>query len=506
MRFLKKYNLPLGIFFLLSLLYFTIRISTLLQLPIFTDEAIYIRWAQVGSQDANWRFISLTDGKQPLFTWLVMLTVRIFSDPLFAGRIVSVFAGFLTLIGLFFLTYELFRKYKIALISSVLYVFYPFALVYDRMALYDSSVGTFAVWGLYCIVLLVRYIRLDVALLLGIVSGLGVLNKTNGFFTVYLLPFSLILFNWKNDKRIVRFLKWLGLSIIAVILTYGIYAILRLSPFFYIIGQKNALFVFPFKEWLQHPFTFFWGNLWAGMRDWLIRYFSFPFLILTVISFVIQRKYFKEKLLLLIWCTVPFFALALFGNTLYPRYIFFMTLSLLPLVAFSLHELFFTFRYRMIGLAVTIPFLLIPLWTFLMVLIDFPHSPIPASDRDQYNNDWPSGVGIKESIAFLKEKERGNHITLFTQGTFGLMPYAYEIYTKDESDRFTIKGIWPIEHQPPKDLLNSAKKGSTYVVFYQPCVVCEFPGAAPDTWPITEIKRYKKVDVDRYLILYKVNP
>ncbi len=505
MYYLKRYSWPVGISFLLISIYFITRLTTLLSLPIFTDEAIYIHWAQVASQDANWRFISLTDGKQPLFIWMAMISVRLFSDPLFAGRIVSVFAGFFTIIGLFSLTNELFKSKKIAIVTSALYVFYPFSLVYDRMALYDSLVGTFAVWGLYLVILLVRYIRLDIALLLGIVSGLGVLNKSNGFFTLYLIPLSLLLFSWKDKKVFKKFFKWGALCVVAILLTYSMYAILRLSPFYYIIGQKNAIFVYPFKEWLQHPFTYFWGNLWVGMRDWLIRYLSYPFLLLTILSFVVKKEYFKEKLLLFTWFAAPFFALALFGNTLYPRYIFFMTLSLLPLVALALYEMYFMIKNKAIASILIVTFLIVPLWTFFQVLTDFAHAQIPKSDRDQYNNDWPSGTGIKESIKFLKNLEKGKRITLYTQGTFGLMPYAYEVYTRKD-DSFIVKGIWPVEDAPSTEIITTAKKMPTYIAFYQPCHLCEFPGDAPDSWPLEEKVRYKKVNVDRYLIIYKVNP
>ena len=58
---------------LLGALFAATRLTHLATLPIFTDEAIYIRWSQIGMRDANWRFISLTDGKQPMFTWIMMI-------------------------------------------------------------------------------------------------------------------------------------------------------------------------------------------------------------------------------------------------------------------------------------------------------------------------------------------------------------------------------------------------------------------------------------------------
>src|SRR3989344_7532028 len=90
-------------------LYLLTRLTNLTQLPVFTDEAIYIRWSQIGAQDANWRFISLTDGKQPLFTWVIMALLRFVpADPLFVGRLASVLTGAASLVGMWFLALELF--------------------------------------------------------------------------------------------------------------------------------------------------------------------------------------------------------------------------------------------------------------------------------------------------------------------------------------------------------------------------------------------------------------
>jgi 4-amino-4-deoxy-L-arabinose transferase-like glycosyltransferase len=180
--------------------YFISRLTNLTDLPIFTDEAIYIRWAQIGGNDPEWRFISLTDGKQPLFVWGIMAALRIFSDPLFAGRIVSVAAGFLSLIGIGVLAGTLFKNIKIGCIASLLYLTSSFSLMYDRLALMDSLLATFSIWSLYLLVLTVRHIRLDTALLLGMTIGGAVLTKTSGFISVYLMPFAALLFDFKQKN------------------------------------------------------------------------------------------------------------------------------------------------------------------------------------------------------------------------------------------------------------------------------------------------------------------
>ncbi len=502
MGYLKKYSFEVIIASIITLLYFTPRLAKIFDLPIFTDEAIYIRWAQIAFNDANWRFISLTDGKQPLFIWIIVLMMRFISNPLLAGRIVSVIAGFFTLTGLFFLGREAFKNRYIGLISSFLYVIYPFALVYDRMALYDSLVGTFAIWGLFLTIKLARTANLNYAIFLGVIGGLGVLNKTSGFFVVYLLPFSLILFDYKKKLDIRPILRFIILSAFSAAIVFGIYSILRLSPFFYIISQKDATFIYPFQEWIKHPITYFWDNLWVGQRDWFLKYFTIPFTVLVLVSFIAEKKYFKEKLLLIAWFFVPFIALALFGKTLYPRYILFMTLSLIPLVSYATYYIMKKMDSLILKIAFMSAIILVALYKDYFILNNFHKAPIPQSDVSQYYTDWPSGYGIQETINYLKQTEK-NKVMLYTQGTFGLMPDAYTIYLHDDP-QFDIKGIWPINSDIPEELIVSSKSFSTYIVFYQECSQCPGKGIAPDSWQLREVLRIKKLAPDAWLTLYKI--
>ena len=501
MDFFRKHKLEFFVLALLVIVYLFSRFYSILSLPIFTDEAIYIRWAQIAKQDANWRFISLTDGKQPMFIWLMMISLRFIQDPLLAGRVVSVGAGFFTLIGMYFLGREIFKNNKIGLISSALYVIFPMSLVYDRMALYDNLVGTFAVWSLFLIILLVRRIRLDIALILGMMVGGGVLTKTNAFFNIYLLPLSLILFNWteKNTKK--RLIKWLGLAAIAVIIAYCFYSILRLSPYFYIITEKNANFVYPLKDWLEHPFTFFIGN-WKAFWDWTNRYLTWPLLALAVGSFFISKSFLREKIVLFLWFIIPIVALGLFGKTLFPRFIFFMILPLLPLIAFSLVNIYTKFKMLYIFLIFLFLVFMLAFKTDYLILNDFANAHIPVSDTNQYLTDWPAGGGIKKSIEFFEKEAKKGKIYIATQGTFGLMPYALEIYLVNNPN-IKIDGYWPVGDVIPTKIIEESKKMPTYFLFYQPCSSCVYPGAAPVQWNLNPILRIKGAG-DNYTSIYRI--
>src|SRR5579862_5257530 len=183
MRSLRGYQLVAFSFVGLIILYAFTRLYHLAAfLPIFTDEAIYLHWSQVALTDANWRFISLTDGKQPMYVWIALVFLKFIHDPLYAGRLVSVFAGFFSMIGIFFLGRELFKNTKIGLLASLLYVLYPFALLYDKLAMYDSLVAMFMIWIFYFTVLLARNVRLDLGMILGILIGFGMLTKSDADF------------------------------------------------------------------------------------------------------------------------------------------------------------------------------------------------------------------------------------------------------------------------------------------------------------------------------------
>lgn len=503
MDFFKRHRIEFLVLAILTIVYFASRFYSILAMPIFTDEAIYIRWAQIAKQDANWRFISLTDGKQPMFIWLMMISLRFIQDPLLAGRIVSVGAGLMTLVGMYFLGREVFKSNKVGLASSALYVIFPMALVYDRIALYDSLVGTFTVWALFLIVLLVRRVRLDAALILGMVAGGGVLTKSNAFFSVYLLPFSLILFDWRGKDLKNRIAKLIFFAVIAVAITYGFYFILRLSPFFHIIAEKNSIFVYTFRDWLDHPLNFFIGNL-RSFWDWMNRYLTWPLIVLAAGSFIVKKPFFREKLVLFLWFIIPIVALGIFGKTLYPRFIFFMVLPLLPLVAFSLVNIHLKFKKLYLFIAFCFLIFSLAFKTDYLILTDFAKSGIPFSDRGQYQVDWPSGGGVKESVRLFEDEAKKGKIFIGTQGTFGLMPFAYEIYLI-KNPNITIEGFWPVDGPIPQKVLDMSKKMPTYFVFYQPCPNCKVIGEAPIGWEQLElVYKFKKGYGVRYFSVYRV--
>ena len=127
-------------------IYFFTRFQHLTSIPVFGDEAIYIRWSQIIKSVETLRFIPVTDGKQPLFMWVLAGALKFFDDPLVAGRTISIFAGFGTMISLFFasvfianfsskslniktfLADSIQKNHGLGLLSAFIYALLPFAL------------------------------------------------------------------------------------------------------------------------------------------------------------------------------------------------------------------------------------------------------------------------------------------------------------------------------------------------------------------------------------------
>ena len=459
--------------------------------PMFTDEAIYVHWAQQGFFEPAMRLTSLSDGKQPLFIWFVSLAMNWIGNPLLAGRLVSVASGIVTLWGLYLLTLELFKKRITGLIAVWLYVFWPLAVIHNRFALFETLTGTFFVWGLYLSVILARQLKTETALELGLVFGGGMLTKTSGFVSLSLLP-TTILFLERIPKNIFR---WILLLVITSGLGLVYYAILLLSPDFGFINAKNTIFLYNVPEVLGRQFfTIFFRNL-SRFIPWVFSYFSWPWVILALLSVFLKRSR-KETFFLWLSFLLPFFALAALGKLVYPRYLFFFSLALLPLIAETLVWIKDVFRADKTSyLLIALSFIFAGFADY-KILTDFARAPIPSIDLFQYVNGWPAGGGVKEIVDFLQKEANKGLIYVYTEGVYGSLPTtALDIYFRDEG-HIKHRSFSDIPESVPQEILASAQKAPVYIVFNQT--------QKPPKWPISLVAHYQKGTGNWYISLYRL--
>jgi len=483
------------LFFLYALLilifFFFSRLVSLLKIPIFTDEAIYLRWSQIASYDPSWRFISLTDGKQPLFMWVTMVVMRIIKDPLLAGRLVSVFSGLGTILGLFLLSKEIFKKDSVGFYSSLIYLVLPLTLLYDKLALVDTMLTMFGVWSLFLAIKLARDPRLDYSLLLGATLGFAYLTKSPAVFFL-ILSFLAVIFS--SRKNIFKFLVYCFLS---TLISQGFYNILRLSPLMFMIAQKNSFFVRSFSEVRAEPFVLFWGNL-KGLKNWLIGYFSWPLIILSLVGLVFKiKENFRENFYLLAWFFGPIIAYGLFAKVMYPRYILFFAPALIIMIASSLDTFSLLVKNKLLFFILCF-LIFIPTLHVSFDLIKNPvYAQIPLADQGQFFDSQFAGGGIKEVVAYFQKESQNKKITLYTEGTFGLLPFSIELYFYDNPN-MKIVGIWPLD-KIPSEKIKYEKGRENYIIINETQQI-------PREWPLEKILEVRKGKSNKYLRLFKILP
>jgi len=476
-RFTIKDVLLLGV---AKILYLVTRMYNLKLLPIFTDEGIYIRWAKVAWHDASWRFISLTDGKQPLQTWGTIPFLKLFpTDSLLAGRLFAVFTGMFALLGIFFLLYYLFGK-KTAFIGVFLYVFSPYFLFYDRMALVDSGVNAAFIWIVLFTLLLVNTMRLDVALIYGIVAGAALLTKSSAqMFLSVAFGASFFVFDYKK-KKVQGLISYLLLWGVAFVLAQVIYNVQRLSPYMHYVAQKNTTFVMSFSDFFAHPFEVLFSNLQTipyyvfSESGWIIIPFAFGGLFLLFRKNI--RLFFFFSLLLF----VPYLGIAAMTRVLFPRYIIFFCSIFTILTAYVLGRiknirLFIALISLIIGVLIVFQY---PMWT------DYSKIMFPDTDKGQYVIGPNVGLGMDEIIAFAREKSKEKPVRIIAEGDFGLTGDMLSVFV-NEGERIYIQGYWPLnlaalqKHQP--DL----NKEYIYIVTAHELNY-------PAEWPMKKLREYFK--------------
>lgn len=463
-------------FIFLIFLFFITRLLNLELLPIFGDEGIYIRWAKTAWYDASWRFISLTDGKQPLQVWATIPLLKLFPNNAFlAGRLFSVFSGFFSLIGLFALLFYLFGK-RAAFLGVIFYLFTPYFLFYDRMALTDSAVNAAFIWIFFFSVLLARSQRLDVSLIFGLVSGLCLLTKSSVRLFLALSGLAPVILK-KNFKKLINFYF---LFLITVSISLVIYNIQRLSPFFHYISLKNKTFVMTWGEFIKAPFSFFFHNI------KIIPYYSFSEMgyILGLIGifglFSLYKKNQKLAFYITLWIVLPYLLLSFFSKVIFPRYLIFFASLFLILAAYKVSS--FKDKIKLIT-AMGIFFVSIIYFDYT-ILFTPKNIPFPEIDRGQYIEGITAGWGVKEIVQYARKKAKEKPVILLAEGNFGVIGDMLEVFI-NKDDKIMVKGYWPLNK---KSLSENIKQLTDHYVF----VVFSHRQSFPKDWPIKLIKRFDK--------------
>lgn len=465
MNFFKEHRSEILIFLSLGLIYFITRLYNLLSLPIFTDESIYIYWAKyIAVNHSHW-FMSLIDGKPPLLIWAIaaLLTVLPQNSYLLAGRLPSVFAGLISLVGVYYLAVLLFRSKRIGIISGLFYILSPFTLFYDRMALFDSLLTAMLIWSVYFAVKTGISFKMRDAIWWGIFLGLAFLAKPTAIIFLIITPVYMIMFS--DIKKFKQNLKKISLLIIIMFLvSQVINNVQRLSNTFPLAAVKDAQFQLPLKDFLMNPFQLLGGNLHAFF-SWIISYYTLPVFLLGIFCFVFLFRFeFKKALIILSLWLIPISIFALVGREIFPRYILFTTLYFFIPIACAVDKIlsFKKRNYAVFGI-VLVGIIFYSSVSFSFRILKSPATaPFPLTDLQQYVTQHPSGYGLDKVFAFLHNEEKQGRINVMTQGTFGLYPYAFYLEFWNDP-KVNVLGRWPLDKIDP-DMIQISKTQKLFII------------------------------------------
>lgn len=394
------------------------------------------------------RFLPLQDGKQPLFMWTMIAPLKILPDPLIAGRIVSVFSGLGTLVGVAVLSYLLFksppsleasegRGKKMAIVASAIYALSPYAFFFDRLSTADSMLAMFGVWTFIFSYLAVTKTRLDYAMLAGFALGGAWLTKSPALFFALLLPTL-----WLFTDSIKKLKKIIPLTLVTVIIGYGMYNILRLGPNFHQLAARNADYVYPlthiFQDWLNPFKTFLLMSF-----EWIWMMGPFSIIVLWLLSYFINWKKDRKILLVLtVWFLGPIFVQAEFAKVFTARYIFFTIPYLFILAAGAFNSGHYK-KIRVLGLI----FILFSLHSIIYnnyLLTDPQKADMHRSERSGYLEEWTAGQGTREVADFIRKEAENipanKKVVVGTEGYFGTLPDGLQIYF-DKNPKVLIIGV-----------------------------------------------------------------
>lgn len=416
------------------------------------------------------RFLPLSDGKQPLFMWVVIPFLKFIRDPLFAGRLVSVLSGFGTLIGIFVASFLLFSKsmqkdletngIKVSLLSGFIYAISPYSFFFDRLSLADSMLSMFGIWTFIFSYLAISTERLDFAMIAGFSLGGAWLTKSPALFFALLLP---TLWIFAKSKKSLP--KVVALTFVTIVIGYAMYNVLRLGPNFHQIALRNLDYVYPYSHILTSPL-----DPLKPYADRILEYYRmmgpWPILLLLIVSYFVNWKENWKKLLVLsAWFAGPIFVVSEFSKTMTARYAFF-TLPFVIIIASAALLTKSKLLQRIVAFFVLV-FIFLSIKFDYLLLMRPEYSNLPRSERSGYLEEWTAGQGIKDISVYLKQKfiqDPNKKIVVGTEGYFGTLPDGLQIYMQDVPG-ITVIGVGLDFTKIPMSLIESQKSGNdTYFV------------------------------------------
>jgi 4-amino-4-deoxy-L-arabinose transferase-like glycosyltransferase len=393
----------------LSILYFVFRLINLTKLPIFNDEAIYLDWGWRETHRAGFLYYSLYDAKQPLLMWIFGIAESIISDPLFAGRFVSVVTGFLTLIGVYKLARYSFKE-KVALVSVLFYIVIPIFSFYDRQALMESSIAAVGIWSCFFLLKSLKENSLVFSALSGITLGIGFFIKSSSlvFIFSYVLIIIVYIFFSKKIQIVNHFFTMAGFFLISI-------SLLLINPQFWDTLASNSRYSLTVNELLNFPIGHWFNSLFVNIQIAFFHTTPLFFLIgLAGIVYILAKKKIFNNLFLLFFLlsfSIATFLVRVPTDRYLISFLPFLVIPVSYVIIFVLHKnknlgAIFVFIIFVIPLCLTLLEIVNPIDYFLLT---GRYTPFGNSG---YLQGATSGYAVNDAIAYFQKTSESSKIII----------------------------------------------------------------------------------------------
>jgi len=446
----KKIWLFIVIFTLIGL-----RFVNVLRRPLYLDEGIYMSWAESMTRSRDNAYISLSDGKTPLFYWTISWLDHLIGNYLLTGRLISIISGLITALSWSVIFYFSFN-FKKSIIFLILYLISPYGIFIERLAFSDSMMLCLASLSLLFLLLFKKYIdrknKLNLSLILmgfsGVFMGMSFAVKTSAklFFVGYILIFLFWFANYVfRRKDIKRFL----ILILGLVLYIALYR--EIINYFRVgghilwnsVSEKEKLMVYApseiFKILLSNPlYLFNYSNL---IFQYLFYYLSGIFIFFILGAFSLVKKGKNRKFLwLLIYLAFGYFGISLSGRVMASRYIY----SIYPVfIAFAVFGLDYLLSLKALRINILVFALIVFVFLQSSLLIFFPDKALYATDdKNYFVKSHLTALGLNEVIKYFQDLDEDN-VVVGVSGIWGI-PEGSTILLNQSgvaSEVVNIKGI-----------------------------------------------------------------
>lgn len=481
--------------------YLASRIPNLSALPIFNDEAMYLNWGRLIVQSPRQNlFISLTDGQQPLFIWLVAVSYWLGqSHFLLVGRLISVFAGLGSMLVLWQLGRKLFSE-RVGYLAALVYILCPFSLWYDRLAIKDSFLMFLSAAIFYLAIIQGRRGSWRTALGSGLVLGLSLLTKSIAYFFVglYVMIVVCLWLGRKVGKK--RLVSEAFQVIVSLVLAFLIQSLMSFSPLVSAIGSKNSVFLLSLKELINFPINL-WRNNAYSVVIWWWQYYRLPFLLVAGYGFWRLVREERRRLLaigLLAWIILPIIFEVFTAKIFIPRYFLFTLTTFALFVAVGMNDLLVRLKKRWWQLAFGVIMFLPSLLLDGEIVFNLKGVNLPQVERWQYLEGWPAGYGLEALVNFLKEKylSQSPSLLIVTEEET-LVSSGLPLYLNGYPG-VRIKRFFSLDDPLPQlpSCLLKAKQPVVIVLHHHQVV--------PPDWPVQEIAQIPRFGDQRFFLVYQL--